>query len=64
MSLLPYRVHIEKLSFIRLLEQISTEEHYIIDLVCGGGWYTRIAPNNTKGKVVGVDISSEMVKLA
>ena len=42
-----------------------TPEARILDVGCGSGWATRlIAERATRGKVVGIDISDEMVELA
>ena len=42
-----------------------TPEARILDVGCGSGWATRlIAERATRGQVVGIDISDEMVELA
>jgi ubiquinone/menaquinone biosynthesis C-methylase UbiE len=42
-----------------------TADARVLDVGCGSGWATRlIAQHTTKGKVVGIDISDEMVDLA
>lgn len=41
------------------------EEARVLDVGCGSGWATRLmAQRATKGRVVGIDISDEMVRLA
>ena len=46
------------------LMKISTDAH-ILDLGCGSGWASRLmAEKAFQGKVIGIDISDEMVQLA
>jgi SAM-dependent methyltransferase len=42
-----------------------TDEARVLDVGCGSGWATRlIAKRSTRGRVVGIDISDEMIELA
>ena len=49
-------------SFFSLLGDISNKS--VIDFGCGTGNYTRLIKQKTSQKVIGVDISSEMIKIA
>jgi ubiquinone/menaquinone biosynthesis C-methylase UbiE len=58
----PLRQHIEAYSFFRMLGDLQGLD--VLDLACGEGFYTRCIAAAGAGKVVGVDISQEMIALA
>lgn len=49
-------------SFLKLVGPLQKED--VIDLACGEGFYTRIYRGMTSGRVIGVDFSENMIKLA
>ena len=59
---LPFREYIEWYSYSKLLGDIS--QRSVLDLACGEGYYTRRIKQKGADKVVGVDISEEMIRLA
>jgi SAM-dependent methyltransferase len=66
-KLLPFR-YIETLNFLELVKQIlsNKDSQIVLDVACGDGFYTRkikalVASNF---KVIGVDISEEMIHIA
>jgi ubiquinone/menaquinone biosynthesis C-methylase UbiE len=59
---LPFRLHIEEHSMFELLPDLAGRS--VVDLACGEGIYTRKLLRRGAARVVGVDISSEMVSLA
>lgn len=61
-KLLPYREHIEAFSLFRLLGAL--EGLSVLDLACGTGIFTRAIRRRGAARVVGVDISDEMVSVA
>ncbi|MGK7893332.1 MAG: class I SAM-dependent methyltransferase [Xenococcus sp. (in: cyanobacteria)] len=52
----------EKFTFFKLLGNLKGKK--ILDLACGTGFYTRLFKQKGATKVVGVDISEEMLKVA
>ena len=59
---LPFREHIEWYTYNKLLGNISQKS--VLDLACGEGFYSRRIKKKDAKRVVGVDISEEMIKLA
>lgn len=59
---LPFREYIEWYSYNKMLGDISQKS--VLDLACGEGFYSRRLKRKGAGKVVGVDISAEMIRLA
>ena len=62
-KMLPFRTLSETPTFMKVLGNDLGGKN-IIDYACGEGHYTRKIRELTQGKVVGVDISPEMVELA
>jgi len=62
-KMLPFRTESETPTFLKLLGSELGEQN-ICDLACGEGFYTRKYRKLTRGRVVGVDISENMIKLA
>ena len=62
-KMLPFRTESETPTFMNLLGKDLGSQN-ICDLACGEGFYTRQYRNLTAGRVVGVDISENMIKLA
>ena len=52
----------EKFTFFNLLGNVKGK--HILDLACGTGFYTRLLKEQGAAKVIGVDISSEMIEVA
>lgn len=52
----------EKFTFFKMLGDF--QEKTILDLACGTGFYSRLLKEKGAAKVVGVDISQEMVNVA
>jgi SAM-dependent methyltransferase len=59
---LPFRLHIEEHSMFELLPDLAGRS--VVDLACGEGIYSRKLLRRGAVRVVGVDISGEMVSLA
>jgi SAM-dependent methyltransferase len=59
---LPFRLHIEEHSMFALLPDLAGRS--VVDLACGEGIYSRKLLRRGAARVVGVDISPEMVSLA
>lgn len=59
---LPFRVHVEEYTTFKLLPDLSGRS--VVDLACGEGIYTRKLMRRGARRVVGVDISAEMIALA
>jgi SAM-dependent methyltransferase len=59
---LPFRLHIEEHSMFELLPDLAGRS--VVDLACGEGIYSRKILGRGASRVVGVDISPEMVALA
>jgi len=61
-KLLPSREHVEAFSLYRLLDDLSGRS--VLDLACGTGIFTRAIRRWGAARVVGVDISEDMVRVA
>ena len=61
-KLLPSREHVEAFSLYRLLGDLSGRS--VLDLACGTGIFTRAIHRWGAARVVGVDISEDMVRVA
>jgi SAM-dependent methyltransferase len=59
---LPFREYVEWYSYNKLLGDISQKS--VLDLACGEGYYTRRIKQMGANRVVGVDISAKMIRLA
>ncbi|MEI2580556.1 class I SAM-dependent methyltransferase [Scytonema sp. PRP1] len=59
---LPFALHVETYTHLNLIGDVTGKS--ILDLACGEGIYTRLLKQNGAARLVGVDISSEMIKLA
>lgn len=53
---------VEKFTFFKILGDIQGKA--ILDLACGSGFYSRLLKEQGAAKVIGVDISEEMVNIA
>jgi len=58
----PLRLHVEAYTFFNMLGDVAGLE--VLDLACGEGFYTRLIAKAGAAKLVGVDISAEMIALA
>ncbi|HEX5106491.1 MAG TPA: class I SAM-dependent methyltransferase [Pirellulaceae bacterium] len=61
-KLQPWRTHIERYTLLALAGDVSGQA--VIDLACGEGYYTRELRRLGAARVVGVDLSREMIALA
>jgi ubiquinone/menaquinone biosynthesis C-methylase UbiE len=61
-KLLPFRLHIEEHTAFELLPDLGGLT--VVDLACGDGIYARKLMRRGAARVVGVDISAEMISLA
>ncbi len=61
-KLLPFRLHVEEHTTFGLLPDLTGRS--VVDLACGEGIYTRKLKHRGAARVVGVDISAEMISLA
>lgn len=61
-KLLPFRLHVEEHTTFGLLPHLAGRS--VIDLACGEGIYSRKLKQRGAARVVGVDISSEMIEMA
>ena len=61
-KMLPWRLHVEAATFFNLIGD-PTGLH-MLDLACGEGFYTRQFKIRGAARVVGVDISAAMIRLA
>ena len=59
---LPFRKAIERHTLFEALGDIRGLT--VLDLACGGGFYTRLLKRAGAGRVTGVDVSAEMIRLA
>jgi SAM-dependent methyltransferase len=58
----PWRYFIERNTLLRLIGNLQGMS--VVDLACGEGYYTRELRNRGAAKVVGVDLSEGMIRLA
>ena len=61
-KLLPFRRHVEEHTTFKLLPDLTGKS--VVDLACGEGIYTRKLMQRGATRVIGVDISAEMIALA
>lgn len=61
-KLLPFRLHVEQYSTFSLLPELAGRS--VVDLACGEGIYSRKLKRAGAARVLGIDISAEMVALA
>ena len=61
-KLQPWRAHLEQYTLLRLAGDLAGKA--VIDLACGEGYYTRLLRQTGAARVVGVDLSHEMIGLA
>jgi SAM-dependent methyltransferase len=61
-KLLPFRLQVEEYTTFRLLPELTGRS--VVDLACGEGIYARKLMQRGATRVVGVDISAEMIALA
>ena len=61
-KMLPWRKHVESHTFFQLAGNLTNLN--VLDLACGEGFYTRQVKLRGAAKVIGVDISAEMIRLA
>lgn len=59
---LPFRKAIERFTLFEALGDIR--DMTVLDLACGGGFYTRLLKNAGAATVTGIDVSAEMIRLA
>jgi ubiquinone/menaquinone biosynthesis C-methylase UbiE len=58
----PWRLHIEHFTMFELLGDLSGKS--VLDLACGEGYYSRALKAAGASRVLGIDLSAEMIKLA
>lgn len=61
-KLLPFRVYSEIPNHLESLGDLRGRD--VLDLACGEGFYTRLIRQSGAGRVVGIDMSAEMIALA
>ncbi len=61
-KLTPWRRHIEQYTFCEVLGDVTGLS--VLDLACGEGFYSRLLRLRGASRVVGVDLSEEMIRLA
>ena len=59
---LPFRKAIERYTLFEALGDVRGAT--VLDLACGGGFYTRLLRRAGAARVTGVDVSAEMIRLA
>lgn len=59
---LPFRDHVERYTLFQALGDVRGT--HVLDLACGDGFYTRLLKEAGASSVTGVDLSSEMIRLA
>ncbi|KGF73554.1 methyltransferase type 11 [Neosynechococcus sphagnicola sy1] len=59
---LPFRHHVEAYTYLNLIGEVTDQR--ILDLACGEGTYSRLLKQRGAARVVGVDISAQMIALA
>jgi ubiquinone/menaquinone biosynthesis C-methylase UbiE len=57
----PWRLHIEYFTLMQLIGDLKGKS--VLDFACGEGFYTRALKRNGAGRVVGVDLSEQMILL-
>src|SRR3954471_5672249 len=58
----PWRSFIESFTLLGLIGDLTGRA--VVDLACGEGFYTRLLRNHGAARVVGVDLSEGMIRLA
>lgn len=58
----PWRKHIEEYTLNNIIGNLNNKK--VLDLACGDGFYTTKFNQQKPKKIIGVDISKEMIKLA
>jgi ubiquinone/menaquinone biosynthesis C-methylase UbiE len=58
----PCSIHIETYTFLELIGDVAGKN--VIDLACGGGFYTRRVKQRGAANVTGIDLSPRMIELA
>jgi toxoflavin synthase len=59
---MPYREHIEAFSVLKLLGDVT--DMAVLDVACGTGIYARAVRRRAAARVMGVDISPDMIRVA
>ena len=59
---LPFRLFVEAFSIFQTLDDVTNQA--VLDLACGTGFYSRELCRRGAARVVGVDISEEMIRVA
>lgn len=58
----PWRMHIEHFTLFELIGDLQGMS--VLDLACGGGFYTRFLKRYGAARVVGIDLSAKVIELA
>jgi SAM-dependent methyltransferase len=58
----PWRFYIERYTLLRLIGDLRGRA--VLDLACGEGYYTRVLRHRGAARVLGVDLSEGMIRLA
>jgi ubiquinone/menaquinone biosynthesis C-methylase UbiE len=62
---IPYRTHVEEYSTVRAIQAFGgVTGRTVLDVACGTGHYTRLLRHQGAARVVGVDLSPEMLQIA
>jgi SAM-dependent methyltransferase len=61
-KLQPWRLHLETFTLLGLVGDLAGKT--VLDLACGEGFYSRLLRQGGAARVVGVDLSGEMIRLA
>jgi SAM-dependent methyltransferase len=61
-KLQPWRLHLETFTLFELTGDLTGKS--VLDLACGEGFYSRLQRRRGAARVVGVDLSAEMVRMA
>jgi SAM-dependent methyltransferase len=61
-KLQPWRTHVERYTLLRLAGGVAGQA--VLDLACGEGYYSRALRGQGAARVVGVDLSPAMIRLA
>lgn len=59
---LPFRMAIERFTLFEALGDVGGTR--VLDLACGGGFYTRLLKRAGAAAVTGIDVSAEMIRVA